>query len=80
MTPHHILSILDNLFILQGSGIQPDAEALARRTGTTAEVVGRVLEHLGRRGLVDERARLTMNGLAAAAMLRRRARIRWRAA
>lgn len=74
MTDRDILSTLDNLFVLQGCGIQPDPETLARRVGVSVDVIGAVLTHLGRRNLVDDRARLTMQGLAAAAMLRSRAK------
>lgn len=71
MTPQLILSVIDSLFVLQGSGVAPDASALARRLGTSCSAVGRTLIHLEHRGLVDvSTARLTMQGLAVAAALR----------
>ena len=71
MTHQLILSIVDSLFVLQGSGVRPSPSSLARRLGTSSTEVGRALTHLHRKGIVDATTvRLTMRGLAVAAALR----------
>ncbi len=70
MDEHLILSTLDSLYVLSGSGFPTDAGGIGRRTGRSASEVAEALLHLERRGLVDaSRARLTLAGLAAATAL-----------
>lgn len=65
-----ILGTLDSLHFLSGSGLPTDAGGIGRRIGRSASEVAQALLHLERRGLVDaSRARLTLQGLAAAVAL-----------